>query len=259
MVSQERKPHGTSLLKESAADVRGRTRDGKGGATTGTLISAMKRSPVRNEPELAVGWTITTVEGHLNAGEKDALIEFISRRYEERFLDPIRTLRSAPRHSRGYGFAIMALCSLLIEGLQSYRYGLPTTNAGEFGRLASFNPPPEFEIPPKDQKSGTQVFSDFFSYAPHQRLFPNVDGLIFYRAIRNGLLHQAQTKDGWRIKTGQPRLWNSQDKIVDRQKFSDALNCAFNQYVEELNVARWDENIWLMARRKIWWLIRFST
>jgi hypothetical protein len=141
---------------------------------TDTLMSAMKRSPTQNELELAVGWSITRVEGHLNAAEKDALIAFVSQRYEERFLDPIRTLRLAPHHSRGYGFAIMALCSLLIESLQSYRYGLPTTNAGEFDRLASFNPPPEFEIPPKDQKSGTQVFSDFFSYAPHQRLFPNV-------------------------------------------------------------------------------------
>jgi hypothetical protein len=222
-------------------------------------MAPMKRSGTQNDPELATGWPITKVEGHLNTAEKDALIEFVSQRYEERFLDPIRTLRSAPRHSRGYGFAIMALCSLLIESLQSYRYGLPTTNAGEFGRLASFNPPAEFEIPQKDHRSGTQVFCDFFSYAPHKRLFPNVDGLIFYRAIRNGLLHQAQTKEGWRIKTGQLHLWNSQERIVDRQKFSDALNCAFNQYVEELNLARWDENIWAMARRKIWWLIRFST
>ena len=190
--------------------------------------------------------------------EKDSLIEFVRQRYEERFLDPIRTLRSAPRHSRGFGFAIMALCSLLIESLQSYRYGLPTTDAGEFGRLAKFNPPPEFEIPAGDQKSGVQVFRDFFAYVPHQQLFPGVDGAVFYRAIRNGLLHQAQTKEGWRIKTGQISLWNAQERIVDRQKFSDALNCAFNQYVAELTRARWDENIWLMARRKIWWLMKFS-
>jgi hypothetical protein len=35
-----------------------------------------------------------------------SLFAFVSQRYEERFLHPIRTLRSAPRQSRGYGFAI---------------------------------------------------------------------------------------------------------------------------------------------------------
>ena len=153
----------------------------------------------------------------------------------------------------------MALCSLLIESLQSYRYGLPTTNRGEFGRLASFNPPTEYEIPTGDQKSGEQVFRDFFSYSGHQKLFPTVDGIIFYRAIRNGLLHQAQTKEGWRIRTGQSRLWNAADKVLDRKMFADALDSAFKDYLDELNRAEWNENIWLMARRKIWWLIRFSS
>ena len=35
----------------------------------------------------------------------------------------IRSLQSYTDHHKGFGFAIMALCSLLIESLQSYRYG----------------------------------------------------------------------------------------------------------------------------------------
>lgn len=213
----------------------------------------------QKEPELATGWPISKVEKHLASGDKDALTGFISQRYEERFLRPIRTLGSAPHHYRGYGFSIMALCSLLIEGLQSYRYGLPTTNKREFSRLADFKPPAEYEIPIGDQKSGDQVFRDFFSFSPHQKLFPAVEGAVFYRAIRNGLLHQAQTKEGWRIRTGQTQLWNAGDKILDRKKFAHALDSSFKHYLDELSQSAWNENIWLMARRKIWWLIRFSS
>jgi len=73
----------------------------------------------QKEPELATGWPISKVEECLAAADKESLLQFVVRRYEERFLKPIRTLGSAPRNYRGYGFAIMALCSLLVESLQS--------------------------------------------------------------------------------------------------------------------------------------------
>jgi hypothetical protein len=79
---------------------------------------------------------------------------------------------------------------------------------------------------------------------------------VFYSAIRNGLLHQAQTKQGWRIRSGESQLWNETDKIVDRTRFSNALKQAFENYLEELRTAAWDDDLWLKARRKIWWLIQ---
>ena len=218
----------------------------------------MKHSTSSNEPDLATGWPLSRVDSCLNTAQKDLLASMIQRRYEERFLEPIRILRLARGHARGYGFAIMALCSLLIESLQSYRYGLPTTHEGEYASLASFNPPPEYEIPKAERKSGAQVFVDFFSLATHQILFLGVDGGTYYSMIRNGLLHQAQTKGGWKIRIGQTHLWNGPEKIVDRNKFADALTCAFNQYLEELNRAAWDDDIWRKARRKLWWLVKLS-
>jgi hypothetical protein len=86
-----------------------------------------------------------------------------------------------------------------------------------------------------------------------------VDGTTFYQAIRNGLLHQAQTKEGWRIRTEQPALWNHTDRIIDRNKFADALTAAFGKYTEELGAAKWDDLVWLRARRKLWWLLKFSS
>lgn len=205
-----------------------------------------------------MGWPLSKVDACLNNRDKDALVKFIGQRYAERFVSAVTTLRAAPGSTSGYGFAIMALCSLLVESLQSYRYGLPTTNIGEFGRLAAFNPPPEYDVPLQDRKTGTDVFIDFFSFPAHQLLFPGVDGRTFYLTIRNGLLHQAQTKDGWRIRTGQAVLWNSTDRIIDRNRFADALNEAINKYTQELATAKWDDPVWLRARRKLWWLLRFS-
>lgn len=153
----------------------------------------------------------------------------------------------------------MALCSLLIESLQSYRYGLPTTNKGEFRRLADFSPPLEYAVCEHEQKSGVNVFVDFFSYHPHQALFPAVDGEVFYSAIRNGLLHQAQTKRGWRIRTRQAVLWNINERIVDRDKFADGLASAFDLYAEDLAAGQNDDPLWFLARRKLWWLLKFST
>lgn len=218
---------------------------------------AMK-TPSNAEPELASGWNISRVNLCLDVADKNSLVLFLTQRYEERFLEPIRTLGSSPGHYHGYGFAIMALCSLLVESIQCYRDGLPTTHAAEYNGLAAFSPPPKYEIPQNERKKGLKAFEDFFSFPKHQTLFPNVDGAEFYRAIRNGLLHQAQTKQGWRIRTGQSQLWNSAEKIVDRSKFSDALISAFNKYVEELNASEWGDDIWCKARRKIWWLIQLS-
>jgi hypothetical protein len=211
-----------------------------------------------NETELATGWSLTRVDTCLNSADKASLVLMIQLRYDERFLQPLRTLRSASGHAFGYGFAIMALSSLLVESLQSYRYGLPTTHDSEYGLLAAFSPPAQYQIPVAERKSGRQVFVDFFSFPPYQTLFPGVDGATFYSMIRNGLLHQAQTKGGWRIRIRQSQMWNTFDKIVDRNKFADAMTCAFNQYIEELNRAAWGDDIWIKTRRKIWWLSKLS-
>src|ERR1035441_8867057 len=196
-----------------------------------------------NKPKLARHWNISRVQLCLDSAEKDSLLQFIDERYQERFFDPITRLMDSQVQLNGFGFAIMALCSLLIESLQCYRYGLPTTHDGEYAALSrSFPPPMEYQIQPNERRSGKQAFKDFFSLAAHRTLFPDVDGVVFYNAIRNGLLHQAQTKQGWRIRSGQPRLWNAPDKILDRTKFADALKKAFEKYVEELRTAAWDDD-----------------
>jgi hypothetical protein len=217
------------------------------------------KPPDENEPKLARDWTVSRVQRCLDSADKQSLILFIEERYRERFFQPIKRLMESPDHLQGYGFAIMALCSLLIESLQCYRYGLPTTYEREYATtLQGFTPPREYEIDRSEHKTGEAAFKDFFEVDDNRALFPGVDGKVFYKVIRNGLLHQAQTKQGWRIRSGHPKLWDNAEKVVDRTKFANALDVAFDKYVEELKAAAWDDDVWLKVRRKIWWLIQIS-
>jgi len=210
-----------------------------------------------HDPERANGWPASKVAEALDAAEKALLIQFLKRRYEERFLNPIQTLRSAPKNSHGCAFAVMALCSLLIKTMQCYRQGFPTTFQPEFDELKkSIKVPSEYHLPKVE--SGREVFKGFFSHPAHRVLFCGVDGEIFYNNIRNGIVHQGQTKGGWRIEKGQTQLWNGQDRIVDSDQFASALESAFNLYIDELSKAKWDDKVWKRARRKIWWLTKSS-
>jgi hypothetical protein len=83
------------------------------------------------EPELAIDWPSSRVQKCLESSDRTGLITFLKTRYEERFFKPIHKLNTASGNYRGFGFPVMALCSLLIESLQCYRYGLPTTHDSE--------------------------------------------------------------------------------------------------------------------------------
>jgi len=220
---------------------------------------------MNNEVELARGWQITVVRDCLKAADRQQdIVDFISARYSERFLNPILHLNSQLQDDHGYGFAVMALCCLLIETLQCYYSGLPSTFPGDYdkienaksrGRLVIEN---DYAIP-HDQRpkrgEGYKVFETFFG--AHRILFPGVDGKEFYYNFRNGLLHQAQTFDGWRIKkTG--ILWDKEKKTVNRTLFANKLHQSFDQLLNKLRLSTWDDDIWVKTRRKVWWIAQLS-
>lgn len=90
----------------------------------------------------------------------------------------------------------------------------------------------------------------------YQNELGGIGGDKFYKNIRNGLLHQAQTKGGWKINIYRSRLFAN--NTIDRDKFADGLERAFKKYLRDLSDARWGDDLWKQARRKIWWLIYLS-
>jgi hypothetical protein len=198
----------------------------------------------------------------LREEDTSKLCVFLRNRHEARFFGPIECLRTAPNTHGGYGFSMMALCCLLVETIQCYREGMPTTSKKEWRELVSIQNnelvPSNYQLQGGIPNNGPQVFEQFFR--DFQSFFPNVNGPDFYRNIRNGLLHQAQTKDGWTIDTrGSLVCEPAPKKHINRNLFAHALREAFDRYLEELAAKHWNGPEWKSAATKVWWLIRISS
>jgi len=208
-----------------------------------------------DEIQLARGYPLGGISRLLSTPTaKNKLSDFLVGRYNERYFEPIDLLLC---QRRNYGFAIMSLCCLLAETMECYRKGLPTTSAFEWKkRVKTINDsaPAEYKITTPIQNSKA-AFIDFFQN--NSTWFPNVDGEQFYYNFRNGLLHQAQTQDGWRIVT-YGETYDVNHKTLNRTKFAKALRQCFDGFVETLRKLEWEDPIWVMTRRKIWWLIELS-
>lgn len=182
-------------------------------------------------------------------------IKIFERRMQERFLSCIEALEKAD--SRSYvhpsndapddcstlpddgsarivtpGFAIMALCSLLLETLQSFRDSKP----GASKPNTSCTYPTGDCIRPK--LSSSRSIKEFLKRKAFGDTFknPRVAG-SFVHGIRNGILHDAETR-GWVIKRDKPkgRICERQggQYVLNRTRFHRALQQEFKDYLEEL-------------------------
>lgn len=196
-----------------------------------------------SDVRLAWNWSKTRVLECLDNAQKDELIRFLRERYKERFFDPLRCLRKATGSRQGYGFAIMSLCCLLVETIECFRQGLPSSHDRELRDLERLQvnnkAPAGYRLQgPFNQINSRRVFEDFFERREHQRYFPRVDGDEFYKHIRCGLLHQAQTTNGWRIiRTG--KFWDGSAKTINRDEFATRLEECFENYLKALLAAEW--------------------
>ncbi|HEV1993296.1 MAG TPA: hypothetical protein VGR03_03095 [Candidatus Acidoferrum sp.] len=216
---------------------------------------------------LAQNWQCGKVIRYLEAGEaqKHLLVCFLQERHYERFFEPIGSLIHAGRTQRGFGFSIMSLCCLLIETIECYCLGWPSSSPKELRQLEAS--PHNLAVPSNDFKisgpyephkySSEQAFIKFFDDSLHNLHFPDLvgKGRNFYSSIRCGLLHQAQTKDGWRIRTSGKLYDDSPDKkSINRDAFAQALQNCFDSLLKELEKAEWDGALWKAVRKKMWWL-----
>jgi hypothetical protein len=210
--------------------------------------------------DLAPDCSAAEVSVWLDAGNTKKLADFLRRRHASRFFDPIESLKKSSNTYSGYGFSMMALCCLLTETIECYRQGLPTSSRKEWGELVDIqnkeSVPIEYRLAATVPTSGADIFVRFFT--DFQAMFADVDGLEFYHNIRNGLLHQAQTKGGWTIDALGSLVCDRTRRRLNRNLFSRALHDCFEQYVGDLETKPWNDARWKCAGTKIWWLIRIS-
>ncbi|MDR7222264.1 hypothetical protein N7E70_008615 [Aminobacter sp. NyZ550] len=151
---------------------------------------------------------------------KAAYKDFFKARLQSRYFGPIGALQES-RELAGEGFSIAAIqCSLIeffgatIEG-KSYRFrrkGDPALGTDEYS----------------DSKD---MFVRFLTTTtPFSKVFDKSLALDFYEGVRCGLLHEARTKKGWRIKAGTRAgpILDVKAKIVYR----DGMQRAFEEFVD---------------------------
>jgi hypothetical protein len=210
-----------------------------------------------NNLEFAQGWRKTRLLSCLRKRQTAQLADFIEARHQERFLRPIQELCKAIGNTQGYGFASMAICCLLIETVQSYRDGLPTTDNRELIRLRQANRVPErYQLPSNLKVRGENEFRRFFH--DFRKCFPKLSAASFYKNVRCALLHQGQTKHRWTLRAYGSEICDPVRRIIYRNKFAEALEDAFGEYLRDLRTKAWTDALWVKASRKIWWLVRLS-
>jgi hypothetical protein len=147
----------------------------------------------------------------------EELGHFIVERFEERYFKPIED--SASKH----GFTILAVCCLVIETLESFYQGLADT-----------------------KKSSARMFRDFFRRDTSLRVFDSLDDWFFLN-IRCGILHQGETRGGWRILRSGPLL-DRKAKTINATRFLRELRKAVMAYSAQLKI---DDKSWSNFRRKM--------
>ena len=140
-------------------------------------------------------------------------IEVLQSRIEKRFFAAVAPLERVPYA----GFAVLALDCLLIETIQAFRTGKSTRTSTE---------------------SRTAHAAFLTTALEFQRYFSIERANDFYTNVRNGLLHDGETRKGWLVKSNSkyalvdPQLGDF--FIVNRDKFHKALVKEFGRYLKEL-------------------------
>jgi hypothetical protein len=157
------------------------------------------------------------------AKDRKGLADFIHERLSERYIAPVRT-------GAKNGFAMMACACLLIETLESFYNGWKSTQG--------ISPP---ETPFRQFFGRESRFAAFQKHATD-----------FYKNVRCGIVHQGETKRGWRINRKQAApVFDPKTKTIQATKFLNRLAASLRDYRRVLKKADWNSDPWRKFRRKM--------
>lgn len=150
-------------------------------------------------------------------GNRKALCQFFVERFDERYFQPIENSQSK------HGFAVLAIACLVIEALESFYQGRPDS-----------------------KNASTQMFRDFFA---RDTVLKELGGGNdwFYKDIRCGILHQSESRGGWRVLRRGPLL-DAQAKTLNATVILRALKHEVLQYAQRIQT---DEQVWRNFRKKM--------
>lgn len=163
-----------------------------------------------SKTKLSASMTVDHYRELVGKNDRAALGHFIRKRFDERYFHPV----SDPKHK--HGFTMMAIACLVIETLESFYQGRADTKGGS-----------------------KKIFRDFFSRNSALSPFGG-QGDWFFTDIRCGILHQAETRGGWKIQR-KGVLLDDQNKTINATKFLHQLQNSVSQYADEIQS---NETVW---------------
>lgn len=144
-------------------------------------------------------------------GKWETAIEIFTDRFTERYFDPVCDLQ---KNSEKNGFAIMALNCLLIDTFYQFEEGVEETT--------------------KNKACYTKFLQEHLS----EIVSSSVMAMKFYKDIRCGILHSAQTKNGSMLSTESEiaiEFINGKSSIkVNVNMFSEEMKRYFESYIVRL-------------------------
>lgn len=151
------------------------------------------------------------------AVDKLAIGKFIVQRFNERYFRPIED--SSSKH----GFTVLAVACLVIETLESFYQGRADT-----------------------RNASSQMFRDFFTRNTRLKVLAGGDDW-FFKDIRCGILHQSETRGGWRVLRKGPLL-DAKGKAINATAVLRELQRAVALYAAQLET---DDALWRNFQRKM--------
>lgn len=168
------------------------------------------------------------IRPRLEAGDpaawEEAFTDFFHARLRFRYLDAVKALQSLGR--KGEGFAITAILCTLIEFLESTAQG----KTYRFVRRPA-------DLKPFEYNRSGEVFVEFLSTRePFANFFDVASAEDFYENVRCPLLHEARTRNGWRIRATSPTASpvDTAKRVLYRDQFQDAVLAYIDRYKTDL-------------------------
>jgi hypothetical protein len=178
----------------------------------------------KDQYRLAGKLTVADYDRFKQEKNRDEISRLISDRFIKRYLVPLNSVPTVKKS----GFCMMAIGCLMLEALESFYQGWPNTRG--------------------------KSKAAFHSFIGRQGEFTLLRGQEpeFFEHVRCGILHQAETTGGWRIRRDKDgALFDAPTKTVNANAFIDALTAALRDYCETLKHSDWEDELWANARKKL--------
>lgn len=164
--------------------------------------------------------TVKNYHEYRDKGDCDAIANLIYQRFYERYLEPFKN------NPAKHGFSMMASGCLMTEAFYCYKKG--KKQIGEAGGVA---------------------FDNFYSESKYFKQLRG-HGETLYKNVRNGILHQGETYDGWKILR-KGSLFQQSNKAINATKYLEMLENELIEFTKFLRREPFKSKAWKAVVKKL--------